>query len=613
MEEKSMEENLEKKIRWLKLGKWLLIASGVALLMMTLFVPFYFIRLGPGKVDFSRKVPDFYSAQQQARAAERFLINKWLFRLMVIDNNDRILAPYKYMEQKRHVTFISACKSGNLYFANILWVRPYFLFGYVVLGILIGIVCVRRRNSERELKKIKDKRWKEIEELRKSMVELSKKALEKDEEEQQLRKELEKAQEEERQLRKELEKAQEEGGKKLELEQKLQQQEKIVNQLAQEQKKTVAEKQTLDKELKELEELLGSQGRIPIKDLFNRVKKFNRIPHLFMCWKYSPEQKTAIVAHQEVLQGKGHYNFMKEETNKFVWWGKFRYEVDKTTGKETDLEPIGEEFEGAQMDELCREVMAKITGGKVIYLYLCNPNPPYIILHVAKVEEIVSTRGDIPSTPVGERPSCAYMPDYYFFREREKSCTNCTKRKDDCRFKFKCNVWFKLSEITPLLPEEFDNILDVRTQQPINFAIPIRYPCVVIQESERNYFGKENNIPLEIPAEKREPIEKVIPEKERGHVKIERVENFANKLYRQFNFIKGLRLEEIVKEKMSTHLGSLNAYKEKDKLKLYLGSEYHHYGGGLVLSILLHSQTTDAQKKESHKQIGNYINTHPYM
>jgi len=187
--------------------------------------------------------------------------------------------------------------------------------------------------------------------------------------------------------------------------------------------------------------------------------------------------KKPLQAHKDVIDEWG-----------FSWLGKF-VKGRGDDGQYFQIESFGESmsstpetFPAKTVQEKVRE---RVKNGRQVYLYLYDPNPPNIQLHVCNVLDFWFGEETIPN---GEEfkelyPQCAHFPRYYF-QKREKMCRTCTKVESTrCTPQFLSNFWFKIDKIEEVenFNLEFANLKNANTLTPINFAVPILYPLLVLR------------------------------------------------------------------------------------------------------------------------------------
>jgi hypothetical protein len=188
--------------------------------------------------------------------------------------------------------------------------------------------------------------------------------------------------------------------------------------------------------------------------------------------------KKPFQAHKDVIDEWG-----------FSWLGKFAKKRGDD-GQYFQIESFGESMSSTPENFLAKtiqeSVRERIKNGQHIYLYLYNPNPPNIQLHVCHVLDFWFGEGQIPNGDVFKEtyPQCAHFPRYYF-QKREKMCRTCTEVESTrCIPQFLSNFWFKIDKIEEAedLNLEFASLRNAFTTAQINFANPILYPLLVVRK-----------------------------------------------------------------------------------------------------------------------------------
>jgi hypothetical protein len=212
--------------------------------------------------------------------------------------------------------------------------------------------------------------------------------------------------------------------------------------------------------------------------------------HFFLSYNERPlstDGKTIIECHQDVIRNWG-----------FAWWGKFAKKRD-SDGEYHKIDPFGESLNAHQESMLSnniqKNVRDRVTNHQKVYLYLYNPNPPKMSLHVCNVLDFWYGEGVLPYNNGAPQdfPQCAYLPRYYF-QKREKMCRTCKKTDQArCVLEFLSNFWFKIDQIEEIKDRdsEFINLFNVFTRLPIDFSLPIFYPLLVARFTNKPYsFGQ---------------------------------------------------------------------------------------------------------------------------
>jgi hypothetical protein len=206
----------------------------------------------------------------------------------------------------------------------------------------------------------------------------------------------------------------------------------------------------------------------------------NHAFHFFICHDshyLGSDGKKPFHAHKDVI-----------DEWRFSWLGKFVKER-ADDGQYFQIEPFGESMSSTPESFLARTIQEtvreRVRNRQNVYLYLHNPNPPNIQLHVCNVLDFWFGEGEIPNGDEFKEPypQCAHFPRYYF-QKREKMCRTCTQVESTrCIPQFLSNFWFKIDKITEVenFNLEFTSLQNAHTMIPINFATPILYPLLVFR------------------------------------------------------------------------------------------------------------------------------------
>jgi hypothetical protein len=322
--------------------------------------------------------------------------------------------------------------------------------------------------------------------------------------------------------------------------------------------------------------------------------------HFFLSYqrKYARTSLDVIDSHERVISQHG-----------FCWWGKF-YKEQIAENRYNMLEPFGESIrideEGAFARSLRDRVRERVGNGDNVYLFIYNPNPPDLRLHVANVVEFYYGKEKIPYQDdyKTDLPSCAYMPDYYFLKVRG-NCSACREADlQRCRLRFLSNFWFKINRIAKVdaLEGTFGNLLNCFTNDSVNFAVPILYPLIVTQKKALPYFG-ETATPFVQPEK---PCLVEIPSKERAHTKTEKVDRFFKNLNSNCGncFVKVQSMEVI---RSSRSVATLMAGGNDDEIFLCLPGGYRVDNKSMRFRIVLDKRTAADQKKRVEQLISEYL------
>ena len=322
--------------------------------------------------------------------------------------------------------------------------------------------------------------------------------------------------------------------------------------------------------------------------------------HFFLCFRkdYEKNQKNVIAAHQSVIDKTG-----------YCWIAKF-YKKYNDECKFEALEPFGESIsldgKSSMLKMLRDNIKKRIKNKKPLYLFFYNPNPPDIELYVCNVIKffIANEERPIPSNEDSKTPECAHIPDYYFSK-KPGNCQSCKESNlDKCKLAFQSNFWFKVDKIIKLenVSNEFLNLINCFTNDNINFAIPIFYPLIVTQQSKKEYFI--DNVQLE--TNKSEIIFK-FSERERGHTKVEKVQNFFSNLNMACdNCFK--KVESGRCHKPHGPHPDLHKIDKNDEIIVCLPPEYRTDGSAMMFTVTLPENTSIWQKAKIVEKINDYIN-----
>lgn len=321
--------------------------------------------------------------------------------------------------------------------------------------------------------------------------------------------------------------------------------------------------------------------------------------HFFLCFRkdYEKFQKNVIAAHQSVIDRFG-----------FCWIAKF-YKKYNTEGKLEVLEPFGESIsvdgKGSMVYMLKNNIRKRIKNQKPLYLFFYNPNPPDIELYVCNVTDffVANEQRPIPTSDESVTPECAYLPDYYFLK-KTGNCQSCKEiNSEKCKLAFESNFWFKIDKIKKLenVSNEFVNLINCFTNDNINFAIPIFYPLLVTQKSKKEYFIED----VQLETNQIEMVFKFC-EREKGHTKFERVQDFYSKLNQVCSncFIK---VESGRCHKPHGPHPDLHKTDKNDEIIVCLPPEYRSDGKAMLYTVTLSKNTSIWQKAKIEEKINEYI------
>lgn len=204
--------------------------------------------------------------------------------------------------------------------------------------------------------------------------------------------------------------------------------------------------------------------------------------HFLICFDsrhFGSDGKDPLQAHKDVIDEWG-----------YSWWGKFVKER-MGEGHYNMIDPFGESMrsdrESHVAENIQRKVQERIKEGNNVYLYLFDPNPPTTRLLIGNMVDIWFGKGEIPHGYQFDEPhpQCAHFPRYYF-QQRQKICRTCTHVETSrCTLRFISNIWFKINKIKEIENQnfEFSSLMNAHTMAPINFAVPILYPLLVVRKS----------------------------------------------------------------------------------------------------------------------------------
>ncbi len=319
--------------------------------------------------------------------------------------------------------------------------------------------------------------------------------------------------------------------------------------------------------------------------------------HFFLCYRgdyYTEGGKSVIEAHKNIIDDKG-----------FCWWGKF-VKKREPGGIWQELEPFGEsiriEKDANMAVRLKANIAERLNNEKPVYLFNFDPNPPNPELFVSKILDFSFEKESIPPFTSGiDKPSCAFMPPYYFLKGKKDNCNSCKSfDANKCMLQFKCNFWFKIDKLYKLtnIKEEFSNLINCFTDDTINFAVPILYPLLVTQKEENHYFDRITTpIPLSFQV--------IIPEGEKGHSKEDKIKAFFDKL----NELCGKPFGKVIQtETFSTKRKCISVTAERDMIIVNLPPGFRRNSdAGISFKITLDENTTDMQKEEIQKRIQKYF------
>lgn len=341
--------------------------------------------------------------------------------------------------------------------------------------------------------------------------------------------------------------------------------------------------------------------QIKLKSIGKMEKRIrNKNFHFFLCYRElygSQKGQKVIDSHKSVIKSKG-----------FCWWAKFFREKDNND-KYQSLEPFGESISvtGAHSvaESIYNKVQKHIQNKSPVYLFLCDPNPPQTQLHVANVIDYwfgnqgIPYQTDLDYSP----PICAYIPEY-LFHKREGNCISCSSfNSQTCNLRFSSNFWFKIDQIVELenISDEFNNLVNCFSNDSINFAIPILYPLLVTQKTDKYYFS--DHIEL-IPSSTDFYVK--IPSKEKGHTKTEKVNKFfkdlntaCNNTFVRAELIDCARTFSSKPEIQKTDIG--------DEINIFLPEEYRIDGKTSQYKIILEKVTKTEQKLKAIEMIKVFI------
>lgn len=322
--------------------------------------------------------------------------------------------------------------------------------------------------------------------------------------------------------------------------------------------------------------------------------------HFFLSYRSGyARKKTSVI---DVIEA--HTNII--ENKRYCWLGKF-YKERMHGGTYRELEPFGESMVTSGTtnvpSNLRKKVQERVKNGEGVFLYLYNPNPPKLRLHVANIVDFYFGDGKIPYEDdlESDLPHCAYVPDYYF--QETRNCMSCKKRDEaKCRLRFISNFWFKIDRFQELgnIEEEFNNLVNCFTDDSINFAIPILYPLIVRQRTPKFYFDN-----LIKPISHSSDFHINIPTKEHGHTKLEEVKNLFKKLneWCKKAFI-SVDLRSCTRP-FSSKL-EIQENPQNDEITVCLPSGYRRDDTSMVFIINLDKRTNPEQKKKVEEMIKSF-------
>ena len=327
-----------------------------------------------------------------------------------------------------------------------------------------------------------------------------------------------------------------------------------------------------------------------------QLKVVNDKSHFLLCYRkeYSGKGKDVVIQkHTEII-----------EKNGFCWWGKFANERQKG-GKYTPLEPFGESIKSDHSAGVALRIKEKVdervANRDPVYLYIYNPNPPDTGLYVGNIADFYYGEGKHPYQDKKERipPECAYIPEYYFHRH-DGNCVSC-KEVDlkKCQLRFQCNFWFRLDRIKQLkdAEEEFVNLKNCFTEDSINLAIPILYPLLVTQRTNKSYFP-EMVEPLTCEA----GFTLNISRREKSHTKVSKVQRFFSDLNKACGECFAA-VELIGCQPVFSNEARLQQSEEMHEIYLVLPSEFRGDRKGSKFKISLDKKTTAEQKEKAQQLI----------
>ena len=319
--------------------------------------------------------------------------------------------------------------------------------------------------------------------------------------------------------------------------------------------------------------------------------------HFFLCYRgdyYTEGGEYVIEAHKKIIDDKG-----------FCWWGKF-VKKREPGGIWKELEPFGEsiriEKDANMAVRLKANIVERLNQEKPVYLFNFDPNPPNPKLFVSKILDFSFEKESIPPFTSGiDKPSCAFMPPYYFLKGKKDNCNSCKSfDANKCMLRFKCNFWFKIDKLYELtnIKEEFSNLINCFTDDTINFAVPILYPLLVTQKEEKHHFDCPK-IPISLS------FQVIIPEGEKGHSKEVEIKTLFDKL----NKLCGNPFRKVMQVVIFPNKRSyISMTTERDVIMDNLPSGFRRNSdAGIVFKITLDENTTDMQKEEIQKRIQTYL------
>lgn len=322
--------------------------------------------------------------------------------------------------------------------------------------------------------------------------------------------------------------------------------------------------------------------------------------HFFLCYReqYGSEGGEPVIeSHRKIIEEHG-----------FCWWGKFSKGRVKG-GNYVPLEPFGESISvdgnATVAQNIRSKVLERVGKQDCVYLYLCDPNPPKIRLHVCNVSDFWFGQEQVPyqNDPEHMPPACAHIPGY-LFHKREGNCLTCKGlASEKCKLRFLSNFWFKIDNMLPLddVAIEYENLVNCFTKDSINFAIPILYPLLVFRKEEKSYFPETVKAPTSRPS-----YTLHVAAKEHGHTRVDVVKSFFDDLNEACNqcFV---RVESSTCVRQHSGKPELQKSGKDNEIIIHLPESFRRDGKAMRFKISLDKNTKAEQRNKVEEMIQAHL------